>query len=172
MQELWGDVVPVPEANVTALSGGEKQLGFEVAYTPGHASHHVSFLHSDSGRAFVGDVAGVRIPPCELVLAPTPPPDIDVDAWVRSLDQVEGWRPQSLGITHFDAIEDPQEHLGTFRAELGSAAGLARELPPDEFERLLRSRMASCDPQSEAAFLQAMPPDQHFYGLKRFWDNR
>jgi glyoxylase-like metal-dependent hydrolase (beta-lactamase superfamily II) len=172
MAQLWGEVVPVPEANVKPLAGGEQLLGFEVAYTPGHASHHVCFLHTDSGRAFVGDVAGVRIPPCELVLAPTPPPDIDVDAWVQSLDLVEAWRPQSLGITHFDAVEEPHEHLTAFRAELGSAAGLARELEAGEFERLLRSRMAACDPESEAAFLQAMPPDQHFYGLKRFWDRR
>jgi len=172
MQELWGEVVPVPEANVMPLSGGEKQLGFEVAYTPGHASHHVSFLHSDSGRAFVGDVAGVRIPPCDLTLPPTPPPDIDVDAWVRSLAIVEEWQPESLGITHFEAIEEAQTHLETFRAELGSAAGLARELSADEFERMLRERMSTCDEETEAVYLQAMPPEQHWHGLNRYWEKR
>jgi glyoxylase-like metal-dependent hydrolase (beta-lactamase superfamily II) len=172
MEELWGEVVPVPAANVKPLAGGETLLDFEVAYTPGHASHHVCFLHSDSGRAFVGDVAGVRIPPCELVLAPTPPPDIDVDAWVRSLDAVESWRPSSLGITHFEAAEEPAAHLGQFRAELAAAAGLARELSADEFERMLRGRMSGCDEEAEQAFLQAMPPEQHWHGLNRFWSNR
>jgi glyoxylase-like metal-dependent hydrolase (beta-lactamase superfamily II) len=172
MRELWGEVVPVPEPNLKPLSGGEEVLGFRVAHTPGHASHHVCFLHSDSGRAFVGDVAGVRIPPCSLILAPTPPPDIDVGAWVRSLDTVESWKPASLGITHFDAIEDPSAHLAEFRAELGAAAGLARELSAGEFERMLRGRMATCDEAAEQAFLQAMPPEQHWHGLKRFWSNR
>ena len=48
---------------------------FEVAYTPGHAKHHVSYLHD--GTAFVGDVGGVRIEPGTPTLPPTPPPDID-----------------------------------------------------------------------------------------------
>ena len=172
MEELWGEVAPVPEQNLRALSGGEEVLGFRVAYTPGHASHHVSFLHSDSGRAFVGDVAGVRIPPCELMLPPTPPPDIDVEAWLRSIETVKEWQPQSLGITHFEAVDDPAGHLEMMRAELGAAAGLARELSESEFERMLRARMAACDEETEQAYLQAMPPDQHWAGLKRYWEKR
>jgi glyoxylase-like metal-dependent hydrolase (beta-lactamase superfamily II) len=172
MDELWGEVAPVPDASLRPLSGGEEVLGFGVAYTPGHASHHVSYLHTESGRAFVGDVAGVRIPPCELILAPTPPPDIDVDAWVRSLDTVEAWQPQSLGITHFEAIDDPGVHIETFRAELREAAGLAREHAAEEFERMLRERTATCDEAAEHAYLQAMPPEQQWHGLNRFWTNR
>jgi glyoxylase-like metal-dependent hydrolase (beta-lactamase superfamily II) len=172
MQELWGEVVPVPEANLHSLNGGEEILGFRVAYTPGHASHHVSFLHTDSGRAFVGDVVGVRIPPCDLVLPPTPPPDIDVQTWVRSLNAIEEWQPKSLGITHFDSIDEPQQHLEAFRAELGTAAGLARELSAAEFERMLRARMSTCDEETETVFIQAMPPEQHWAGLNRYWENR
>jgi glyoxylase-like metal-dependent hydrolase (beta-lactamase superfamily II) len=172
MEELWGEVVPIPESNLKALSGGEQVHGFEVAHTPGHASHHVSYLHAKSGRAFVGDVAGVRIPPCDLTLAPTPPPDIDVDAWVRSLDTLQEWQPQSLGITHFGTIEEPKSHLQTLRAELGAAAGLARELSEAEFERMLRGRMAGCDEATEQAYLQAMPPEQHWPGLNRYWQTR
>ena len=63
MSRLWGEIVPVPEANVKVLGGGETVLGMRVAYTPGHASHHVCYLHEDSGTAFVGDVAACRIPP-------------------------------------------------------------------------------------------------------------
>ena len=73
--------------------GGEHQprrrgrlvFGMRVAYTPRHASHHVSYLHEDSGYAFVGDVAGVRVPPVNHTLMPTPPPDIDVEAWLESM---------------------------------------------------------------------------------------
>jgi len=172
MRELWGEVLPIPEENLRPLSGGESVFSFDVAHTPGHASHHVSFLHQESGRAFVGDVAGVRIEPCELVLAPTPPPDIDIDAWLGSLRLVEQWRPGSLGITHFGVIPEPEEHLGDFRAELSTTAGLARELSEAEFERLLRDRMSSCDAETERVFVQTMPPPQQFLGLNRYWEKR
>ena len=78
MDRLWGEIVPVPEANLRVLDGGERRDGYRVAYTPGHASHHVSYLHEASGIALCGDVAGVRIGDGPLI-APTPPPDIDVD---------------------------------------------------------------------------------------------
>src|SRR5829696_6900161 len=79
LARLWGEVVPVPEANLRVLQGGESGVegAFRVEYTPGHASHHVCYLHEASGMAFVGDMAGVRVPPEPFTLAPTPPPDID-----------------------------------------------------------------------------------------------
>jgi glyoxylase-like metal-dependent hydrolase (beta-lactamase superfamily II)/ATP-dependent Clp protease adapter protein ClpS len=99
MDELWGEVAPVPSHRIRALSGGERVEGFQVAYTPGHASHHVCYFHEDSGDAYVGDTAGVRIPPYEHTVAPTPPPDIDVEAWLDSLHKIAAWNPQSLQLS-------------------------------------------------------------------------
>ena len=79
------------------LTGGETELGFQVAYTPGHASHHVAYFHEDSGYAFVGDVGGARIPPHAFTVAPTPPPDIDVAAWKESIATIRAWGPASVG---------------------------------------------------------------------------
>src|SRR5262249_33119863 len=78
LERLWGDTLPVPEANLHVLEGGEEVLGFDVAYTPGHASHHVCYVHQGTGIAFCGDTAGVRIPPADIVAVPTPPPDVDL----------------------------------------------------------------------------------------------
>ena len=83
MEHLWGEIVPVPEANVHVLAGGETVLGMGVAYTPGHASHHVCYLHEESGTAFVGDVAACGSPAPTWSSPPTPPPDIDIEAWER-----------------------------------------------------------------------------------------
>ncbi len=66
MDRLWGEMVPVPEENIRALCGGETVEGLRVEYTPGHASHHVTYFDEDAGDAYVGDVGGVRIPPSEL----------------------------------------------------------------------------------------------------------
>ncbi|HUE28909.1 MAG TPA: MBL fold metallo-hydrolase, partial [Solirubrobacteraceae bacterium] len=96
MERLWGETVPVPERNVRVLRGGERVIdgAFEVAYTPGHASHHVSYLRD--GTAFVGDVGGVRITPGSLTVPPTPPPDIDVEAWHESIDRIRAWSPERV----------------------------------------------------------------------------
>ena len=118
MWELWGEVAPVPEDRIHALSGGETVEGFRVAYTPGHASHHVCYLHEETGDAYVGDVAGVRIPPYEHTVAPTPPPDIDVEAWLDSIHTVASWNPHSLCLTHFGQVTDVADHLHRVRSSL------------------------------------------------------
>src|SRR4051812_2337878 len=107
MERLWGEIVPVPEENVTVLQGGERiEDDFLVEYAPGHASHHVAYLHEPSGDAFVGDVGGVRVPPSDFAIAPTPPPDVDIEKWHASIDTVAGWRPQRPGPTPFGDVAD------------------------------------------------------------------
>jgi glyoxylase-like metal-dependent hydrolase (beta-lactamase superfamily II) len=173
MERLWGEVAPVPQANLMSLSGGEEVLGFRVAYTPGHAFHHVSYLHPPSGRAFVGDVAAVRIPPSDFVLPPTPPPDIDIELWEESIDRVLDWEPSSLGLTHFDAIESPVEHLELVRERLREQAELARELSAEAFEERIRESVAErTDTDAAEAMLQAVPPEQQWAGLDRYWSKR
>jgi glyoxylase-like metal-dependent hydrolase (beta-lactamase superfamily II) len=169
MEPLWGEVAPVPEDNLHPLAGGEEVLGFRVAYTPGHASHHVSYLHPSSERAFVGDTAAVRIPPSEFVMPPTPPPDIDLELWEDSIDRILDWKPASLGLTHFGVVERPAEHLELVRRRLREQAELARELSAEEFERRYVERVrVEADPETGAAMLQAVPPDQQWPGLDRY----
>jgi glyoxylase-like metal-dependent hydrolase (beta-lactamase superfamily II) len=170
MWELWGEVAPVPEDRIHALRGGEAIDGFRVAYTPGHASHHVCYLHEDSGDAYVGDVAGVRIPPYELTVAPTPPPDIDVEAWLDSLHTVASWNPQSLCLTHFGRVTDVAEHLHRMRSTLVDSADSARLDGEEGFIARLEARMSDAtDPATVEAFEQAAPPDQLYMGLERYW---
>ena len=173
MERLWGRVVPVPEDRIHALAGGEEVHGLRVEYTPGHASHHVAYLDGESGRAFVGDVAAVRIEPSNFVIPPTPPPDIDLEAWLASIDLIEDWCPSSLGLTHFGAIADPTPHLETVRSRLRQQAERARRLDATAFEELLRREVAEhADPEAAEALLQAVPPEQQWSGLDRYWRKR
>jgi glyoxylase-like metal-dependent hydrolase (beta-lactamase superfamily II) len=171
MERLWGEIVPVPEENVRALAGGETVLGMRVAYTPGHASHHVCYLHEGSGTAFVGDVAAVLIPATNLVVPPTPPPDIDVETWLGSIDLVEGWKPERLAVTHFGAIDSPAEHLAVVRERLAEEAQLARELDEGAYEERHRALVASRASTEEAAaeLIQCVPPQYQWRGLDRYW---
>ena len=173
MKRLWGEVLPVPQANLKPLSGGEEVLGFKVAYTPGHASHHVSYFHPPTGRAFVGDVAAVRIPPSDFVMPPTPPPDIDLDLWEDSIDRIRDWQPGSLGLTHFGEVSDPERHLEVVRERLREQAELAATVGPEEFVGLIREQAAGhADPETAEAMLQAVPPEQQWAGLERYRTQR
>jgi glyoxylase-like metal-dependent hydrolase (beta-lactamase superfamily II) len=174
MDRLWGDVVPVPERNLNVLTGGEKVLGgrFEVAYTPGHASHHVSYLHAD-GTAFAGDAAGVRITPDSLTIPPTPPPDIDLEAWHESIERIRAWRPTRLAITHFGANEDVDAQLDEVGRRLDAWAERAREQEQDEFIAEIRAEIAAgTEPGWTEAFAYAAVPDQQYAGLRRYWRKR
>jgi glyoxylase-like metal-dependent hydrolase (beta-lactamase superfamily II) len=169
-KRLWGAVVPIPEASVHVLRGGETVLdAFRVEYTPGHASHHVSYLHEPTGTALCGDAAGARIPPSELVVAPTPPPDIDVDAWKRSLDVIEGWGAEQLVITHFGIHGDVAAHLERMRAALDDAVTRTEGLTCEEF---VASQIAfleeRVDLDTARVYEQAVPPHHIWLGLDRW----
>jgi glyoxylase-like metal-dependent hydrolase (beta-lactamase superfamily II) len=186
MEPLWGRVVPVPERNVRVLEGGEPVAvagrRLDVEYTPGHASHHVVYFDGSDGTAYVGDVAGVRIPPSEFVQPPTPPPDIDVEAWVRSIDLVASRDPARLALTHFGAVEDPLPHLERTKQALHEQAELARRLLDEhgdtdeavrafvaEVNRLTKQRT---DAETAAGLEVGSPVEQRWMGLRRYWQKR
>jgi glyoxylase-like metal-dependent hydrolase (beta-lactamase superfamily II) len=172
LRATWGEVVPVPEQNLRVLEGGETVLGFRVEYTPGHASHHVCYLHEQSGWAFVGDMAGVRVPPSDLTLAPTPPPDIDVDAWDLTLELIRAWQPEALALTHFGQADDPPAQLAAVREALHQQAQLAAEHDMEGFMAALHGRIVERAGEVVAALELAAPLDHLFLGLDRWHSKR
>ncbi len=168
MERLWGEVLPVAAERVRVLRGGERLGPFEVAYTPGHASHHVSYMHEPSGYAFTGDVTGVRIDGA-CVLAPTPPPDIDVRAWRASLELIDAWRPRRLALTHFGSYDGVDAHLAALREQLERMRRLAQAGDEAAFASAIRAQVAaSSADETAAAYEQATPPEQSFHGLARY----
>jgi glyoxylase-like metal-dependent hydrolase (beta-lactamase superfamily II) len=185
MDELWGEMRPVPSDRLQALTGGERleMLGrtLQVAYTPGHASHHVSYLDHSSGIAYVGDTAGIRRVN-DSITAPTPPPDIDLEAWEPSLQTIEGWRPSGLYLTHFGWFADVSAHLRRFRIVLDAQARRVKatlEWEGSDEDRVrrfteemradVRQQMSEEDAQS---LEMAAPFSQLWLGLARYWRKR
>lgn len=186
MDRLWGEVLPVPATALEILRGGERiEAGgrrLEVAYTPGHASHHVSYFSADTGLAFVGDTAGIRLSPLEYVLPATPPPDIDLELWERSLALYEAWRPATLFLTHYGPSEQPGAHIAALREHLAVMAQLARQSlardgsdedrerwAVDEFRLALIRRVGERD---ASAYESAGRLDLSWRGLARYWRKR
>ncbi len=165
----FGGLVPIPEERLHPLDGGETIDGLRIADTPGHASHHVCML-DESGWAFVGDVAGVRLEPGEPVFAPTPPPDIDIDQWLASVALVADWRPTRLGITHYGAVEDPEPHLAAIADDLRREAELIRSgIETDDYIQVMTDMLVGGGAADRVSdYAMTVPLGQNYAGLHRW----
>jgi glyoxylase-like metal-dependent hydrolase (beta-lactamase superfamily II) len=173
LDRLWGEMVPVPEQNLRVVDDGDRVLEgrFQVAYTPGHASHHVSYLHE--GTAFVGDVGGVRIQGATLTIPPTPPPDIDVEAWHRSIELLAGWAPERLAMTHFGESTDVEAHLDELGERLDAWVALVRDHGEEAFLAHVRAEIErGAGPELVPAYTLAAEPEQMYPGLERYLRKR
>jgi glyoxylase-like metal-dependent hydrolase (beta-lactamase superfamily II) len=132
MQKLFGDFLPVPESNLRVLHGGETlALGareLRVLYTPGHASHHVTYFDPAERVAYVGDTAGICIEGHPFILPATPPPDIALELWITSLETIAQLRPRRLFLTHFGFSDQPERHLNAYRERLQHWGSLSAEI--------------------------------------------
>ena len=185
MDTLWGAFQPVPASQITALAGGERlDMGgtsIRVAYTPGHAKHHVSYLDERSGMAYVGDTGGIRVTG-DYVLAPTPPPDIDIEAWQESVNTIDAWQPVALFLTHFGPVTPARAHLARFRTTLTRQADAVRqalvaggheEAQIRAFVDRMQAEARAALPEREARAIElAAPFDQLWQGLVRYWQKR
>jgi glyoxylase-like metal-dependent hydrolase (beta-lactamase superfamily II) len=136
MERLWGEVASVPASQVRVLTGGERlEAGgrsLEVAYAPGHAIHHVAYFDAGSRVAFVGDVAGIRRGSGAYILPPTPPPDIDLEAWRASADRILAWDPDTLFLTHFGPHGGVRPHFQQLFERIDAWSAQVRKLLLDE----------------------------------------
>jgi glyoxylase-like metal-dependent hydrolase (beta-lactamase superfamily II) len=168
---LWGELVPVPEENVQVVGG--EVLRLEAWPTPGHASHHVSYL-SEDGTCYSGDVTGVVIAPSALIAPVCPPPDVDLEAWDRSLDSIAGRKPERLCLPHFGVVEEPAGHIERTRHRLRAWAERVRDgASEEEFVRAAERELEeAADPETAAAYTQAGPLWQSYAGLVRCFAKR
>jgi glyoxylase-like metal-dependent hydrolase (beta-lactamase superfamily II) len=168
--ELWGELAPVPEENVRVVE--ERVVGLECIPAPGHAWHQVSYLHQD-GTLYNGDAAGVRIAPGRFVFAPTPPPEIDLEAWVRTIGELERRAPARIAVIHFGVFDDVERHLAALRETLHSwSERVAHGMDEPTFVAAARADVAASDPEELEAYARAAPYWHCFLGLERYWRKR
>lgn len=163
---LWGELAPVPEENVSAV--GPEVLDLACFPSPGHASHHVCYLDA-GGTLYAGDAAGVRILPSSVVIPPTPPPEVDLEAWLATLDEIERRAPERLALIHFGVAGDTKRHLDELRERLERWSERVRNgASEEEFEELAGADLGA----DRETYQQAMPFWQSYAGLKRYWEKR
>jgi glyoxylase-like metal-dependent hydrolase (beta-lactamase superfamily II) len=187
MERLWGDFLPVPVERIRALKGEERLLAggreLQVAYTPGHASHHVSYFDSSSRIAFVGDTAGIRRGDGNYILPPTPPPDVDLEAWRRSEDRILAWDPDTLFLTHFGPFHGARQHFQELMDRLDTWSGIVRRLVGDPtldeaqrerafVQEALLDLRRKVGEQEAGKYDRAGRLDYSWQGLSRYWTKR
>jgi glyoxylase-like metal-dependent hydrolase (beta-lactamase superfamily II) len=187
MDSLWGEVKPVPAKHLHVVEGGETLtiVGREikVEYTPGHASHHVSYLDTASRVAFVGDTAGIRRGSGTYVMPPTPPPDIDLEAWRVSEQKILAWDPDTLFLTHFGPYHGARQHFQALFENMEAWSRITRRLLADpslsDEERQKRfTEEAFLDLKRRVAETQAIDYTKagglnySWQGLARYWRKR
>jgi glyoxylase-like metal-dependent hydrolase (beta-lactamase superfamily II) len=187
MERLWGEFLAVPADRIRALKGGEHVLAsgreLEVAYTPGHASHHVSYFDRASRIAFVGDTAGIRRGDGTYVLPPTPPPDIDLEAWRESEERVLAWEPETLFLTHFGPYPGARVQFQQLFSRLTHWSAVARRLLADaaltdedreaRFVAEALQELRRTVGEAEASrYSRAGRIDYSWQGLARYWRKR
>lgn len=165
---LWGELAPVPEANLHVV--GDDVLSLACFPTRGHASHHVSYL-ADDGTLYAGDAAGVRIAPSELVLPPTPPPDVDVPAWDATIGELERREPERLALVHFGVFDDVARHLQGLRERLHEWERIVESgASENEFVERAYEGLGLLTADDVEAVERAMPMWQSYAGLRRWVD--
>jgi glyoxylase-like metal-dependent hydrolase (beta-lactamase superfamily II) len=183
MQTLWGNVHPVPRESMEIIGGdGLHDLAngrIEVVYTPGHASHHVSFFDTRFKVAYVGDTVGGRIANKDAIVPTTPPPDISLELIRSSVQKILDWKPDELFITHFGPIPDPGHHIDIMLSRLDAWSDRVRESlnqPGDDEERAadfvrhIGEELRELLTEDEAlATEKGAPAGMSWYGLARYW---
>jgi len=162
---LWGELAPVPAESVRVADGDV--LGWDAFPTPGHASHHVSYLRG--GTLLAGDAAGVRMPGSSYVLPVCPPPDITVEGWHETIAEIRRRRPDRLALIHFGVHEDVESHLDRLDEELDRwAERVGGGMSEQEFVATARA-----DAGDEADLYDRVAPLwQSYLGMKRYWDSK
>lgn len=186
MDTLWGEFLPIADPSLVVLTGGEhldvRGRALHVAYTPGHASHHVSYLDESTGTAFVGDTLGGRVRGASAVVPATPPPDLDLDALRESWDVVRAWHPTRAFLTHFGTVEAIDEHIARLDDRLRSwTEYVLRSLDGDEsaeareeafiawVDGALRGELGEAGAR---AYAIGVPSGMSYQGLARYWSKR
>ena len=186
MDRLWGETIAVAAGQVHALADGEvidaAGLRITAVDTPGHAWHHMAYLLD--GRCFTGDVAGVHFPALPHVRVPTPPPEIDLPAWRRSLARLRALRPDQLLPTHFGPVElDTLSHLQAVEQQLEAAARFvqARWQAGEESETIIAAYKlwvahAALDDGAREEDIDhyelIVPSEMCVQGLVRYWQKQ
>lgn len=136
MHELYGRTLPADVARIRGVGDGYRiPLGtrsLDVIHTPGHASHHIALRDSSSGAVFTGEAIGSHLPWAHVYRPALPPPEVDVEQALASIERIRGARPTVLLTSHFGLVADPQEGCARGAERIRDWAEIVRRALEDD----------------------------------------
>lgn len=113
MRAFFGDTAPVTQDRIRIVGDGDRiPLGdrsLDVLHTPGHASHHLAMQDDLTGALFTGEAIGSVLPWADCFRPALPPPEVDVEAALASIEKIRARRAPSLMTSHFGPVADAGE---------------------------------------------------------------
>jgi glyoxylase-like metal-dependent hydrolase (beta-lactamase superfamily II) len=182
MDMLWGQTVPAPAEQVTAVSDNEQiniaGLTFIAHDTPGHAWHHHTYQLGELG--FTGDAAGIRLGASKVVDIPAPPPEFKLEVWLQTIEKLKRLNLKTLYPTHFGKIDDVEGHLTAVQTLLYDCTqfvrvrmevNMPRETLIEEYHAWSRKRMIQAGLEKSAfhQYETANPLYMSVDGIMRYW---
>ncbi len=185
MDFLWGTLKPIPDNQLVTVEHEETiTIGsclFKAHHTPGHAKHHIAWQMEDI--IFTGDVAGVCINDGP-VIPPCPPPDINVEDWLNSIDILASLKDvHTYYLTHLGKVTSIEAHLTKLRKSINEYAEFVKpyfdqnksvqDMLP-EFRVFVQNYLTTHGmPKEDAiAYEAANPSDMSATGLMRYWSKK
>ncbi len=169
LDTLYREPLPVPQESVEVI--WDSAAGVKSFAAPGHAAHHACYL-MDDGTLLAGDAAGVRILPADHVVPAAPPPEIDVEAWNETFDEILRRQPERLALTHFGVVagmESVAEHIASMRSRLALWTKRVSEgMGQDEFVAAATADLEASEGAGADAYVNAAPFFQSYLGLERY----
>ena len=173
---LWGEVLPVPKDRIRAWDPSMRLAvpGVRAFHTPGHIAHHTSYLSESDGIFLAGDALGVILAPGAPTHPPTPPPSLNVSAWLETLDEIEPIGPELIGPTHFGLhegfggrVRQMRERLLALQERVREAMAAGDANDRSAFETEVREELARFRPRREVdAYFDAFNAAGDWDGMK------
>lgn len=179
LADVIGGLDAVPEHRIVAAEDGHlvpisPGRSLRVVWAPGHARHHMALLDQANGVLFAADALGVTMGGGALYPS-VPPPEYDLAAGLHTLTRLADLDPQTLYVSHFGAVADPQEAIdegGRAQRAMGEAARDAWGRAPGDLEELARTVAAAwptdralCTPEARTRWLAFRWLDNNIAGL-------
>jgi glyoxylase-like metal-dependent hydrolase (beta-lactamase superfamily II) len=189
MDYLWGELIPIPPSQVTALYDGDvldlEGVEIRAIDTPGHAKHHHVFAVEVDGQrvAFTGDCAATNIPEAgRLVSVPTPPPEFELETWIASVEKIEAEDFDRIYPTHFGPVDHVADHLAQVKEALRAHAefvgtameeGLDRQAIQQRYiDWWMGQASAAGVPKHKLDFFIAAMAEMNVAGIMRYFTKR
>jgi glyoxylase-like metal-dependent hydrolase (beta-lactamase superfamily II) len=105
----YGRPQPIHRSRMRVIGDGEeivlgRGLTLRSIWTPGHASHHLSYVLEETDAVLTGDAVGITYPSFPVLTPTTPPTTFNLQLAIESLERIQALAPSKLLTPHYGVV--------------------------------------------------------------------